>query len=253
MKPVRVLDSTHVLAVCTYAAHQLADAPSAIRLTLTVTADAVVVRLAEEYLRAAALRALLQAGYAATADGEAITVSGWSSARLGERITQLDDAVQWLLDQLAVTPRKAVSCYQDVAKNRTMTGRHVRNLARQEIVRELRDEVQLRTGPLFPQASAQPGDPRTALLWRQCRWLEDEIDLLISRHRTVASQAIAEFRVEQGRTGQPEQPTRIAAEDIPARIPATGDRTDVATSTPACNADQTTAAERAASRMGRGA
>lgn len=206
MKPVRVLDAAHILAVCTHAANPDAANPDAAGtrrgqeppdIALAATTEAVTIRIVADQARiAAVLRALHQAGYNADADGDLITVRGWSRVRLARRLVQLDAAVQYLTEQLAFTPRTAVAHYETAVQRPAMTGRTARNHARERVVGNLRDRAQRRTGPLSRHDLPDPPiDPGTELLLCQCGWLEDEIDLLLNRHRAIATQAIAEHRL----------------------------------------------------------
>lgn len=226
MKPVRVIDPGHVLAVCTHAAYETGEQPPLPKIALTATEEAVTIRIAADSARVAAiLLALHQAGYDAAADtaadGGSITVRGWSPARLKSRVTQLDTAVQWLTEQLAFTPRTAVAFYQMSNERPALTGRAARNRARHLVVRNLRGLIQRQTGlPTWQDPPGQPTDPRTGMLLRQCQWLEDEVDLLLSRHRAIATQAIAEHRLEtesehRGEADRAAQSAAVAAHDAP--------------------------------------
>lgn len=170
--------------------------------------------IADQNVQAAALRALQQVGYDATIDGDALTVRGWSRARLADRLTRLDGVVQWLVDQLAFTARTAVDLYRQGETEHRLSGHGARSLARTRLVGDLRDHVQVQAGPLLWQdPQTHPSDPRTGMLLRQCHCLEDEADLLLSRHRAIATQAIAEHRTQ---TARAEQPNLVAAQDGPA-------------------------------------
>ena len=207
MKQFRVLDPTHVLGVCAYAIQYTGADPA--RIDGTVATDSVTVRIDGEKARTAAVQALQEAGYLVVTEGEAITVRGWSGGHLSRRVTALDNGVRWLQDKLSTTARDAAEMYEDTARQFNLTGRPARNLARTRIVDRLRRLFQLQAGPLLWQdPSVQPTDPKTALLLRECRWLEDEADVLLSRHRAVATQAIAEHRTELSQL----RPGPIAAE-----------------------------------------
>lgn len=221
MKPIRVLDPGHVLAVCTYAAYDTSQAPPLPKIALTATEEAVTIRIAADATRIAAiLRALHQAGYDAAADGDTITVRGWSATHFKNRITQLDTAVQWLTEQLAFTSRTAVAHYQvGIEPPAALTGRAARNRARHLVVRNLRDLIQNQTGlPTWQDPPGHPTDPRTGILLHQCQCLEDDVDLLLSRHRAIATQAIAEHRLETDRhdAEHSARPAAVAAHDAPA-------------------------------------
>lgn len=243
MKPIRRLDPTHVLNVCAYAAHTRSDGdPPPAELTVTMTPDQVTVHIADQNARAAALRALQQVGYNATLDGDAITVRGWSHARLQDRLARLDGAVQWLVDELAFTPRTAVDLFRQVEIEHRLSVHGARSLARTRRIGDLRDHVQAQAGPLLWQdPQLQPPDPRTGMLLRQCRCLEDEADLLLGRHRAIATQAIAEHRTE---TARAEQPNLVAAQDAPATSDGTADQATAPAIRPDGRTPQTTATSR---------
>lgn len=231
MKPVRRLDPTHVLNVCAYAAHTRTDGdPPPAQIAVTMTPDQATVHIADQNAREAALRVLQQVGYDATIDGDAITVRGWSRARLADRLARLDGAVQWLVDQLAVTARTVIDLYRQAETEHRLSGHGARSLARTRLVGDLRDHVQAQAGPLLWQdPRLQPSDPRTGMLLRQCHYLEDEADLLLSRHRAIATQAIAEHRTE---TTRAEQPNLVAAHDAPAAPDPSADQATAATIRP---------------------
>ena len=214
MKQSRVLDPTHVLGVCAHSIQYSGADPA--RIDGTVAGDSVTVRIANEKARTAAVQALQESGYLVLTEGEAITVRGWSGPHLAQRVTALDNAVRWLQDKLSTAARDATEMYEDTARQFNLTGRPARNLARTRIIDRLHRLVQLQAGPLLWQDPAvQPTDPKTALLLRECRWLEDEADLLLSRHRAVATQAIAEHRTEMARQ-RPDAAPAVASIAAPA-------------------------------------
>lgn len=225
MKPVRAVDPSHILAVCTYTATVTGAQPP--EITLTTTGEAITIRIAPEHDRIAAIvRALHQAGYDTTADCTLITVRGWSPARLKIRIARLDVALQWLTEQLPFAPRTAVALYRKAIQVQGLSSRDARNHARHELVRNLRDLIQLHAGPLTrydpPELPGPPEDPRTGMLLRQCRWLEDEADLLLSRHRSIATQAIAEHRLETEHPAEADRTTQARVAAYVAAEPAAG-------------------------------
>ncbi|HEY3684782.1 MAG TPA: hypothetical protein VGL93_17230 [Streptosporangiaceae bacterium] len=236
MKPVRSLDTAHVLAVCAYAARTSTDGPDTAQIEITTGTDAIRIRFTDQAQQAAALQAVQAAGYDANAEATMIIVRGWSHTMLADRVVRLDKAAQWLADQLAFTARRATDLYRRATGDgirtdgdRADTGRAdqaARNLARRAIVTDLRERVQHRTGPLLSHhPDVRPDDASTRSLLHRSWGLEDEADGLLSRHRALATQAIAEYRVARART---EQAVHVANQDVPtgpsAETAESGDR-----------------------------